>query len=77
MQAHVENFGRILTSVIQKESFGDSKKAVELLVRMEQITIVSYNTLTDLYEHRNKIKNAQNKQGKVTSFLFPKNNSSE
>ena len=59
MEARVDGFGQTSTSVIQKELFGDSKKAVELLSRMEQLTIVSYNTLTELYEHRDQIKNAQ------------------
>ena len=44
----------MLTSVIQKESFGDSNKDVDLLARMEQLTIASENTLTELYEHRDK-----------------------
>ena len=50
MQARVEDFGQILTSIIQKESFGYSMKSVELLARIEQLTIVSEITLTQLYE---------------------------
>ena len=65
IQARVNDFGQILTSVIQNESFGDSKKAVELLEIMEQIAITSKNTLTELYEHIDQIKNAQKNQVKV------------
>ena len=61
-----------LTSVIQKESFGNSNKVVEIIARMEQIKIASENTLTEFYDHRDKIKNSQMKQGKVTSFSLPK-----
>ena len=74
MQICVDNFGQILTSVIQKESFGDSKKAVEILVRMEQLPIASENTITELYDHRDQIKILQKKQGKMTSFFLPKKN---
>ena len=35
IQARVDNFGKMLTSIIQKESFGDSKKSVELITRIE------------------------------------------
>ena len=35
MQARVDNFGQILTSAIQKESFGDSKKSIDILARRE------------------------------------------
>ena len=70
MQERVDDFGQILTSVIQKESLGDSKKSVELITRIEQLKIESENTLTELYEHRYKIINAQNNQGKVTPFPF-------
>ena len=66
MQARVDDFGHMKTSVLQKESFGDSRKAVEIFARMERPTIASENTLTELYEHRYQIKDAQKKQGKVT-----------
>ena len=74
IQGRVDDFGQSLTSVIQKEYFGDSKKAVELLVIVEQLKIASQNTLTELYEHMDQIKNAQKKQVKVTSFLLHKKN---
>ena len=41
IQGRVDDFGQSLTSVIQKEYFGDSKKAVELLVIVEQLKIAS------------------------------------
>ena len=52
MQARVDDIGQILTSVIHKESFGNSKKAVDILEIMEQLVIASDNTLTELYGHR-------------------------
>ena len=77
MQARVDNFGQILTSAIQKESFGDSKKAIEILARREQITIAYENILTDLYQHRYQIKDSQKNQRKVTSFFLTKKNTSK
>ena len=74
MKARVDNFGQISTSVIQKESFSDSKKAVELLSIMKQLTISSENTLTELYYHRDQINNSQKNQRKVTSFFVTKKN---
>ena len=60
MQARIDNFGKFSTTVINKESFGGSKKSVELLTRMEQLIISYENTLTGFYEQRNQIKNSQN-----------------
>ena len=65
LQARVDSFGQVLTSVIQKESFGDTKKSAEIIARTEQLTISSENTLTDIYDHRDHIENTQKKHGKV------------
>ena len=70
MKARVDNFGQNLTSIIQKESFRDSKKAVELPTRMEHLTIASENTLTELYDHRNKVKKYTKESGKG-DIIFP------
>ena len=74
LQARVDSFGQVLTSVIQKESFGDTKKSAEIIARTEQLTISSENTLTELYDHRDQINNSQKKQRKVTSFFVNKKN---